>query len=363
MRRILLLALVLYSIGSLQAQDLPAQEASSALLDRATQLLDSEDIRAQTWGVFLAGQYHLTGLLPRVIAYLTLPSNEVAVSDAQECLYRSLVDSLIRLDADLPAEMLTRLYGRYPDESVILFARSPQDKVNLLLTLFQRPMPPLRWQAIGNLLAEVRARGFADLLMEQMKEINVSIAVWENAGGIGCGGGSGFGITDRRVPDGFPPVALYALTIKPEHTAGVVAPHPHPIYYRRWVFEPGDKFRLGAPSWAWNSHCGDGRDDLRFEYLAMMLGERVEDVKFDSKPNREIQWKGPTAYLQEVWFVCTHVLERYDDLVMRLVAFGLLTQSEAGALNARVHLRINDQRENKGIPLPDIILNRVVVEQ
>lgn len=365
MKCILLLALVLDCLGPLQAQERPNRpdpSASTAIVPLAAQLLVSEDVRLQTWGAFLAGQYRLTALLPQLVAYFPLPSIEATLSDAQECLYRSLVDSLIRLDADLPADMLIQLYQRYPDESVILFAKSPQDKLQSLLTLFNQRMPPLRWQAIGNLLAEARVPGLAGLLMKQMEEINVSIAVWENAGGIGCGGGGGYGTTDRRVPDGFPPVALYMLTYQQEHTTGVVAPRPHPIYYRRWAFEPGDRFRVGSEGMVWDSHYGDGRDDCRFAYLAMLLGERVEDVKFDSKPDREIKWSGPGDYLIYVESVCAQVLEQYDDLVMRLAAFGLLSHSEYASLNARVHLRINDQREDRGIPLPEISMERVVVE-
>jgi hypothetical protein len=362
MRAIFLLALVLDTVVSVPAQG--SQDAPDPrIIGQATQLLDSRVNRDRTWGVFLAGQYHFSELLPRLLGFLPLSSSEAAASDAQECFYRSLLDALIRLDADIPPDTLNELYRRYPDESIILFSKSTKDNQAPLFTLFQEQMPTLRWRAIGNLLAEKRATGLAGLLMKQMQEINVRISIWDGSGGIGCGGGSGYGITDREVPEGFPPVALYALSDQPGNASGIVASRPRPIYYQRWVFEPGDKFRLEFPSITWDPHLGDGRDDFRFEYLAMLLQQNLEDVAFDSKPDREIQWTGPTDYFSEVESVCTHVLARYDDLVTRLAAFGLLTQSEAGSLNARVHLRIVNLRENKGIPLPEIGMERVVVEQ
>ncbi len=366
MKSTLLLALVLHSIGTLQAQEplnRPKPEASTALVAQATQLLDSEDIRGRTWGVFMAGQYHISALLPQLLAFLPPPGPEVSVSDGQDCFYRSLVDSLIRLNADIPADMLSQLYRHYPDESIILLARTSEDNQASLLSIFQRPMPTVRWQAIGNLLVEKKSAGFAALLMKQMKEINVSIAVWNDNGGGGCGGSIGSGISERTVPEGFPPVALSSLTDKPERTVGVVASQPHPIYYQRWVFEPGDRFRMASPGSVWDSHYGDGRDHFRFEYLALLLDERLEDVEFDSKPARSIRWMGPTDYVREVFTVCARALGQYDELVMRLAAYGLLTQSEVGNLNARVHLRVNDFRENKGIPLPEISMDRVIVEQ
>jgi hypothetical protein len=173
----------------------------------------------------------------------------------------------------------------------------------------------------------------------------------------------GCGIPERTVPEGFPPVALYALTDQPEHPAGIVASGPHPIYYPRWVVEPGDIYRVVSPGTVWNSHYGDRRDHLRFEYLAMLLQMRLEDVEFDSKPARSIRWSGPAEFLQEVELVCSQVLKQYDGLVERLEAYGLLTQSEAEKLNARVHLRVNDLRADKSMPLPEIAMARVVVEQ
>ncbi len=365
MKCILLLALVLECIGPLQAQDRsnrPDPSASAAIVTQAARLLDSDDIAAQAWGAFLAGQYRLTALLPRLVAYLPPPTNEAHVTDAQDCFYRSLVDALIRLDADIPADTLSQLYRRYPDESIILLPKSSGDNQASLLSIFQQQMPTLRWRAIGNMLAEARAPGLTSLLMRQMQEINVSIAVWDDNGGVGCGGSIGSGTSERTVPEGFPPVALYSLTDKPERTVGIVASQPHPIYYQRWVFELGDHFRMGSPGSVWDSDYGDGRDHFRFEYLALMLDERLEDVEFDSRPARTIQWQGPTEYLRKVELVCARVLEQYDALVVRLAAYGLLSQYEATGLNARVHLRIHDFREDKGIRLPEISMDRAAVE-
>ncbi len=80
------------------------------------------------------------------------------------------------------------------------------------------------------------------------------------------------------------------------------------------------------------------------EYPAMSLGQPVEDVIFDSKPLRVLQWTGRDALEHEPAAICAKVLGDFDDLAARLSAKGLLSASDAEFIHARVPLKVLDCR-------------------
>jgi hypothetical protein len=317
-------------------------------------------MKDRTRGVYLAGENHVVEVLPILTAFLPPPSSYAG--NEYECFYQALLDSLIRLRADLSVEMLTNIFERYPDEGVILFAKASRQKSTALLDIFQQPMPVIRWQAIGNLLAEARVRGFAALLMRQMQEINVTVTVSDAVASCGEPGSGLSGSVHRLVPEGYPPTAFYHLTDESADGTVLLTPRPHPIYYERRVVEPGQGADIESGGWTMSSHYGDYRDPLRMEYLAMSLGQPVEDVRFDSKPLRVLEWTGPEALERELATICTGVLADFDGLAGRLSARGLLSISDAESIHARVHLKVLDFRQDKRIALPELHMGRVVRE-
>lgn len=337
-------------------QERPARTSSPLAL------LQASDLRDRTWGAYLVSEQRAVDLLVELSAFLPPPPSNTFIGDESEAFYHAVLDSLIRLGADLPVEALTGVVHRYPDEGVILFAQASTEKRRVLLDVFQQQMPLVRWQAIGNLLAGEKAPGFAGRLLAQMQEINVTIEVSDSGVAGGEAGDDLYGISRRFVPEGYPPIAYYQLTNQQTPGAILVAPGPHPIYYERTVVEPGHEMLLDSPGVQWNSHFGDRRDPMRLEYLAMMLGVPADKVRFDTKPLRTIQWSGQEHYARTLEGVCTLVLGKFDSLKALLTARGLITSSEAAAIHARVHLKIFDFRQDKRIPLPETNLSRVLRE-
>jgi hypothetical protein len=96
--------------------------------------------------------------------------------------------------------------------------------------------------------------------------------------------------------------------------------------------------------------------------LAALLAVPVESAKFcPSMPESSIRWRGSKQYVEEVSALCAGTLKKFDGLVKRLAATGLLTESEANKLNAQVHLEVRDLRKDKTTPLSEISIDRVVM--
>jgi hypothetical protein len=310
----------------------------------AARLLHSESNRERAWGAYLAGQHGLKDQAPLLVELLADPS--IAGGGWEEGIVRqAALDSLIRLDAETDADKLLPLYQTSPDEVIILLARSPQKNQAALLPLFVEEMPTARWLAVGNLLAETRAPGFAARLLKDLK-INANVAVFDSDGphgmngGYGGGCGGGYGMTVRN--DEFPPVSYYSLTDNAERNATVVAPGRHVIYYLSRPFPGG-------------SHGCElrDRDNLRVEYLADLLNTSEEDLKFGAHLWREVVCKDAAQCRRAIAGVRDEISKSYDALLGRLLKESLLDPAEAGELKPDITLDIMDYRDKRMFPLPD----------
>ncbi|HEX8290926.1 MAG TPA: hypothetical protein VF570_04170, partial [Pyrinomonadaceae bacterium] len=249
----------------------------------AARLLKSQGNRERAWGAYLAGAHGLMEHAPLLVGLLEDP-NIVSGGWEESVVRQAALDALIRLDAEVPAEKLLPLYGSSPDEVVILLARVPKQNARELLSLFNENIPDARWAAVGNLLADARARGFAARLLARLK-VSASVYVYDSEGdrgyGGGCGYGSGCGVA-AHTPEGFPPVGYYSLSTTQARGAVVLAPGRHTVYY----------VRRPAPDGCGGGDDGPvGRDDLRVGYLAEMLGATEKDLGLDARPFREVVCK------------------------------------------------------------------------
>src|SRR5215813_8352490 len=206
---------------------------------RVGQLIQSASNKDRAWAAYLIGQYGLKEFAPALIGLLN--PNSLEPDWETGYVYRAVLDSLIKLRVSVPSDRLAPLYERFPDETLIILARSPSENSETLLSIAEQPGREVSWVAACNLLAESKAPGFAAFLLKSVK-IKVEIAVFER-GNVGYGygggiGGSSVGCGVFQVPDGFPPTARYQLIQEPERDAVVVAPGAHPVFYARQVIEP-----------------------------------------------------------------------------------------------------------------------------
>ncbi|MCA1618918.1 MAG: hypothetical protein LC795_06320 [Acidobacteria bacterium] len=356
MRKLLVCAaLALVAAAGAAGQEGAAPRAGappSALLEdagaEAARLLRARGSRERAWGAYLAGAYGLKEHAPLVVALLE-DADGAAGGWEESSVKRAALDALIRLDADVPPEKLLPLYQLAPDETVILLAHAPERNAGALLTLFADEMPSARWVAVGNLLAEALAKGFAARLLAGL-EMRASVYVYDRegergfngGGGHGCGGSSHFAL----VPDGFPPFGRYALTTTPLRGAVVVARGRHTVYYVR----AGPGRGLAA-----DSGCEVERDAFRVEYLAELLRTTAERFELEARSFHEVVCRDERQCRRALADLRDEAARAYAAVLGSLVGAELLGADEASGLKPDLTLVLYDYRERKTFPLPEML--------
>ncbi|HVF44126.1 MAG TPA: hypothetical protein VM936_13975 [Pyrinomonadaceae bacterium] len=311
----------------------------------AARLLNSGENRERAWGAYLVGLHAMKEQTPSLVSILQDESLNGG-GRVESAVRQAALDSLIRLDAEAPSDVLLPLYAYSPNEVLILLARSPQENQAALLTLFTDNEPPARWFAAGNLLAEMRAPGFAARVLAGLK-ITASVYVFdrEEHDGIGVGGGcGGCGFGMDWSPDAeLPPVGYYALDYVPSLGATVVARGRHVIYYTRVLY----------PAQGAGGGCGFDRDAARVEYLAGLLYTEEDSLGFSAYPYHEVTCEDLAGCGRALAGVRDEVANSYGVLLDRLLGDGLLDAAEASQLKPDITLNITDLRDVKTFPLPD----------
>lgn len=359
MRRLLVsAALVLVAAVGALAQGDGARRgdaASSARLEEASaeasRLLGSRENRARAWGAYLAGAHDLKGHAPLVVALL--PGVDAAdaarVGPEEGFVRQAALDALIRLDAEVPSEKLLPLYRLAPDEIVILLARAPERNAGALLTLFADEAEDARWLAVGNLLAEARAGGFAARLLAGLK-MRATVFVYDRERDRGYNGGGGDGCGGSRhfyepTPEGFPHVGRYELTASPARGAVVVAPGRRAVYHVRTVHGQGDVPYLPCEVVS--------RDERRVEYLAELLRTTEEDLGLEARAFHAVVCRDERQCRRALASLRDETARTYSQVLGRLAGNGLLDASEASTLKPDLTLDLYDQRDRKTFPLPE----------
>jgi hypothetical protein len=345
--------LVLLSAALLLSEAFGFQIPST--LESAAKLLDSQDFSERAWGAYIAGENGFSELQPKLQGIL---EDGIALTD--QCLVRSVLDAAIKMRADLPSKTLAAIYRRYPDETTILLAQSPQRHTDLIISLFQGQGVSTRWLALGDLLLGAKAPGFPLVLMQDLKQMHITVSVHDpNDAGGGIGGGWGEGIEDFKVPIGYPPVTVYSLSDRSSPDAGIIAKGPRTIYAIKAVINPGASARIqnggGFISDYWESNA------YRLEYLSSMLDLPKDDIQFNK--HFTMVWNGPAQFAQDLTLLCDRILEKYDRILALLLDADLISRSEAETLESSIFLKFSDFRRDKNIELPEIDLNRVLIEK
>lgn len=331
--------------------DAPSSARLEEVSAEASRLLASRESMARAWGAYLAGAHGLKGHAPLVAALLpNADAAEAAPAGSDEAFVRqAALDALIRLDAEVPSEKLLPLYQLAPDETVILLARAPVANAAALLTLFADETADARWLAVGNLLAEARAGGFAARLLAGLK-MRATVFVYDShgdrgysgGGGGGCGGGGDF---FEPTPEGFPPVGHYALTASPARGAVVVAPGRRAVYHVRTVRGQGDVPYLPCEVVQ--------RDYHRVEYLAELLRTTAEDVGLEARAFHGVVCRDERQCKRALAALRDETARTYSEVLERLAGAGLLEASEAAALKPDLTLDLYDRRDRRSFPLPE----------
>lgn len=317
------------------------------LRGEAARLLESRVNSERAWGAYLAGRNGLNELEPALVRTLSDPA--LADGPEERVVRQAALDALIRLGAKVPAETLSALPHGFANEALVLLASAPSENRDALLEAFAVMAAEgganAHWLAAGNLLAETKARGFAALLLRDLKvEANIFVVDREENYGFGSGGGGGCGCGGSyEGPAGFPPVSYYALTGAAGRDAVVVAPGRRPVFYVR----SANPYDVRCYSTALV------RDAVRVEYLAELLGTTGDGLDFDARPSESVVCEDARRCGRELAGLRERIGLSYAALVGRLVAVGHLDGPGDAPPSPPMTFLLWDERRHRTFPLPD----------
>ena len=264
------------------------------------------------WGAFLAAQYRLAEAIPAIEAALRTPAS--ADRDGKSHLISALLDSLIQLDAHVPARQLEPYLSDWPVQTMILLttASPGRDEVMLRQVKTTSGFP---WYVAANTLVETKARGFVVELMGKWK-LRLTITVSDDrrtthfsskgGGGMGMGVGDGIGVN----PEGYPPTATYRFEMAPRRGHIVLSTGPHTVYYSRVVHTAQ---QYGASS----LDIGGPTDDERVDYLTATVGGIAGDrVPLVARHETGIFWRPAETLPQRVSMLRDDAILRYRALIL-----------------------------------------------
>jgi hypothetical protein len=323
------------------AQPRPTPSPAEATETKAvSELLSSGDAAQLAWGAHLAANYQLKSFAPDIL--------RLAVSDNWG-IRMTAIDSIIRMELDVPEETLTRIADRNIDAALIILARtrarSPDAYSRLAADLLTRDFQQNDvWVALNSILQSKPPAGFAARLIEDWT-IHTRVAVTDP--GEGAGGGMGGGTVgcgaSSELP-GFPPLFAYAVRESPTPGDVVLAGGPHPVGYRRQ--DPSSR-----------SDTTIDREEYRWDYLASLAGmdqSNARSIWFGTLSQPGIWWKNDTQYRADALELRQKIQRTIAGLRSELVRRQLLTSEESATVNPRFDVTVGDLRKRPARPLLEI---------
>ncbi len=125
---------------------------------------------------------------------------------------QAIFDALIQWGDPVAAESILPFAARWRNEVLLLLARGGATE-DALLDLREQRQSLAQWVAVNDLLYQARSpRFFARTLAEIAAGPVFEVLDTDEPFGY-CGGGFGIGSRERKLPAGFPPIALYQLEV------------------------------------------------------------------------------------------------------------------------------------------------------
>lgn len=305
------------------------------------------DAKEEAWFAFRAGAQGDKTAVPRLVEAL----------GKEPAAHRWILDALIRLEAEVPAEGVAPLFEQFPEETLILLARDPKGNEEHLAAVAEASLGDGRyvhWIAACNLLAAQKSKRLAGPLLRDLQlwlEIRVTDPGWGGGGGLGRWGGGGkvsSRIGGDRDPQ-WPPVPAYALLQEQKDGAVPLAPGRRTVFFARHEIQRGER----DPGWSRPAVPSSRRQEQRVDYLADLLGVEPKELGFRARDARTVVWRGAEGYPADVAAVRESVEGAFSDAVRKLVERKLLDPQEAPKA-PRLKVGVRDSRTDKSVPLPPL---------
>ena len=332
------------------AQQPPTQltETRQAIAQETRRQLRSPDPKEVAWGAFRAAEYRFVEVVPEIVAALEAPS----APDGSErfATVSALLDSLVQLDASVPAAVLPLFWRDWPVQTAILSAKATGDRDQMLLDWLASSSGS-EWFAAANVLLDTKPPGFA---AELLRNLNLRLDITVSEAGnrmTGGGGGGSAGVADGIGfnPPGYPPHARYRFESGPRPGYVVLSTGPRTIYYTRTATYQGQfgisRTFISGPS-----------DVERFDYLMSLLDPNARNsIGLRARTSEAVAWRDADHLNQRVSTLRENIIRQYQRLISALVSAKCLTETDAD-LRALPHIdvAIIDRRTNQSPPLPTI---------
>jgi hypothetical protein len=209
-----------------------------------------------------------------------------APRDSEQWAYvESLLDALIRLQSPVPTEVLLPFRRSFRAEVLTLLIRNHRDE-QALLAMREEPMTDPDWAVVNDLLFR---EGSPEFFQKTLEEIHVTHFFRVNNHEALYGGTPmGCAVLRRKMPRGFPPLALYQFTTG--WGDKILIEGPVPVYLSRI-----DAASDGEARWSECEYRKDMRDWMRGKWLGALGGLNSEKNNLFQAANTVVRFDAAGA--------------------------------------------------------------------
>jgi hypothetical protein len=328
-------------------------------------LLSSGDPRLVAWGAHYALASKDQTLIPHMLSlaeeWEPLPVPTEGDSSAagltsiqldQRDALAAVLDTLIQLNAVVPASALRNLAGDFPNQVAIFLTRLPPEDSQALELEFYHSDPKTHGERNlqymgGALLAQAPPPGFAaDVLSSIHGRATITItSPTFKAEALYRGGESGSCFPDDTHKD-WPRFGVYELSEGKMQGGFVLIPGTDPVYALRSET---------------NHYRGNRCENFTFlvlgpeqrrSLIARMLAISQDDIEWKIETTDTIQFNSNEQFYRELQEFISAEQQKYRETASALVGKNLMTDSEQEESLPQLDLAFNDQRGPGYSPIP-----------
>jgi hypothetical protein len=331
--------------------------AFGASAQSPTQLLNSGRPADRAWGAYLAARSHDPSLREPLLAALRDPERwRDSPLDSEPWLaVQAIFDALIQSGDPVPAEIILPFAERWRDSVLLLLARGGASE-ETLLALREQKQNLAEWVAVNDLLFRMKSQRFFAKTLQEI-EIGPIFEVRDTGEEAAyCGGGFDSSMRQRKLLEGFPPIALYHLEVEfiaPLQSTSVAIEGPTNVYVRRVVMETGKPVD-------WEDLGLDTVPGIyRERYLAALGSLTQEQMTQLLHPFIRIYWEGAEQVSREMARNMDQQATAIRDFVSGAGSAGL---GSVAGMRLKIQPEVHDIRRMTHQPLAKVEAREILLE-
>lgn len=303
----------------------------------------SEDQPKSAWGAYQAGKFGLKEYVPALLELVERENNRPP--EASPLTKKAALDALVRLDADVPAELLTsRIAEEHYSETMILLARNKEENQEDLLCFMDRlPIHGKHWWVAAVYLTSVKPPGLAQRLLQGL-QFELTIFVYEDLKPRRRGARLGPGMVRSRSKvseyDPYPPWSRYSFTIASQK-----------FQDKRIVVE---YMRHESPQ---RPQIDCTADEMLTSYKVRRCLEALLESSLTEYPLTQtayIRWKEEQDYLEKSGTAIEKTKDTFRSMLCLMIAKELITKEEGFKMDPPIRVKVEDRRKKPSAELPQI---------